>query len=108
MKSRVIFAAIVAASVISVPIPVLADVRKGVDAWTQGDFAAAVREWRPLADAGDADEAPGVIEHAIVDEYRRGVLDRFRGRRQGSCSSSGYSSGHRVGAGLTAAGVRPK
>ncbi len=55
MKSRVIFAAIVAASVISVPIPVLADVRKGVDAWTQGDFAAAVREWRPLADAGDAD-----------------------------------------------------
>ncbi len=32
-----------------------ADVKAGVDAWAQGDYARAVREWRPLADAGDAD-----------------------------------------------------
>lgn len=32
-----------------------ADVKAGVDAWQRGDFAAAVAEWRPLADQGDAD-----------------------------------------------------
>lgn len=33
----------------------LADVKAGVDAWSAGDYAAAVREWQPLADRGDAD-----------------------------------------------------
>src|SRR4051812_3012908 len=32
-----------------------ADVKTGVDAWQRGDFGAAVAEWRPLADRGDAD-----------------------------------------------------
>jgi cell division septation protein DedD len=32
-----------------------ADVKTGVDAWQRGDFAAAVAEWRPIADRGDAD-----------------------------------------------------
>lgn len=32
-----------------------ADVKAGVDAWAQGDFAKAVSEWKPLADAGDPD-----------------------------------------------------
>ncbi|MEA3001231.1 MAG: uncharacterized protein QOH81_19 [Sphingomonadales bacterium] len=32
-----------------------ADVKTGVDAWQRGDFAAAVAEWRPLADRGDSD-----------------------------------------------------
>ncbi len=35
--------------------PVLADVKDGVDAWIQGDYARALAEWRPLAAAGDAD-----------------------------------------------------
>ncbi|HEY1607286.1 MAG TPA: SPOR domain-containing protein [Allosphingosinicella sp.] len=35
--------------------PARADVKAGVDAWQRGDFAAAVGEWRPLADQGDAD-----------------------------------------------------
>lgn len=35
--------------------PAMADVKAGVDAWAQGDYDKAVREWRPLADAGDAD-----------------------------------------------------
>lgn len=35
--------------------PAAADVKAGVDAWAQGDYAKGVREWRPLADAGDAD-----------------------------------------------------
>lgn len=32
-----------------------ADVKSGVDAWSQGDYGKAVDEWRPLADRGDAD-----------------------------------------------------
>ncbi len=37
------------------PQAALADVKAGVDAWTEGDFERAVNEWRPLALAGDAD-----------------------------------------------------
>lgn len=37
------------------PGPAQADVKTGVDAWTQGDYVKAVNEWRPLANAGDAD-----------------------------------------------------
>jgi cell division septation protein DedD len=32
-----------------------ATVKDGVDAWQRGDYAAAVAQWKPAADAGDAD-----------------------------------------------------
>jgi hypothetical protein len=35
--------------------PAFADVKAGFEAWSRGDFAGAVREWRPLADKGDPD-----------------------------------------------------
>lgn len=35
--------------------PAQADTKAGVDAWTRGDYAAAVREWTAEADRGDAD-----------------------------------------------------
>jgi uncharacterized protein len=35
--------------------PALADVKAGVDAWSRGDYAAAVREWEAAADSGDPD-----------------------------------------------------
>lgn len=35
--------------------PAMADVRSGVDAWSRGDYAAAVREWQGPAAAGDPD-----------------------------------------------------
>ena len=35
--------------------PALADVKQGVDAWQRGDYATAIKEWRPLAISGDAD-----------------------------------------------------
>lgn len=38
-----------------VAAPALADVKAGVDAWAQGNFKAAIDEWRPLAIKGDAD-----------------------------------------------------
>lgn len=36
-------------------LPAGADVKQGVDAWTRGDYKAAVQTWRPLAVSGDAD-----------------------------------------------------
>jgi cell division septation protein DedD len=33
----------------------LADVRAGIEAWRAGNYEAAVAQWRPLAEAGDAD-----------------------------------------------------
>jgi uncharacterized protein len=35
--------------------PAPADVKAGVDAWSRGDYAAAVKEWRQAAIAGDPD-----------------------------------------------------
>ena len=35
--------------------PAFADVKAGVDAWEAGRYEAAVKEWRALADRGDAD-----------------------------------------------------
>src|SRR6186713_3119556 len=32
-----------------------ADVKAGVDAWQLGNYPAAIAQWRPLAEAGDAD-----------------------------------------------------
>ncbi len=32
-----------------------ADVKAGIDRWTRGDYAGAVAQWRPLAEAGNAD-----------------------------------------------------
>lgn len=37
------------------PASARADVKAGVDAWTQGDYDKAIGQWRPLANAGDAD-----------------------------------------------------
>ncbi|MGZ8287406.1 MAG: SPOR domain-containing protein [Allosphingosinicella sp.] len=31
------------------------DVKAGVDRWVRGDYAGAIAQWRPLADAGNAD-----------------------------------------------------
>ena len=35
--------------------PAIADVKDGVDAWSRGDFQAAIREWKGPAASGDAD-----------------------------------------------------
>jgi cell division septation protein DedD len=40
---------------LAIASPALADVKAGVDAWSRGDYAAAVREWKQPADKGDAD-----------------------------------------------------
>ena len=39
--------------------PVLSDFQAGQDASNRGDYATAFREWKPLAEAGDADAQIG-------------------------------------------------
>lgn len=49
------FCATAAAALMLIATPAGADVKSGVDAWQAGNYDAAVREWRPLADGGDPD-----------------------------------------------------
>ncbi len=42
-------------SIVSLAAPAWADFEAGMDAYDRGDYATALREWRPLAEQGDAD-----------------------------------------------------
>lgn len=55
MARSLLYKTIVACAAFTAAAPALADVRTGVDAWSRGDFAGAVKEWKGPADAGDAD-----------------------------------------------------
>jgi len=44
-----------ALAALALAAPIGATVRDGVEAWSRGDYAAAVAEWQGPADAGDAD-----------------------------------------------------
>ena len=50
-----------------IAVPAQADVRQGVDAWTNGDFAGAVREWAEPAANGDPD-----AQFNMAQAYRLG------------------------------------
>jgi uncharacterized protein len=39
---------------VAAAIPVLADFHAGLEAFQKGDFTTAAKEWRPIADQGDA------------------------------------------------------
>ncbi|NJM50374.1 MAG: hypothetical protein HC843_05325 [Sphingomonadales bacterium] len=54
-KSFGVKIALAALTVAIVGVPAHADVKNGVDAWTQGDYEGAVKEWRDPALKGDAD-----------------------------------------------------
>ena len=41
-----------ALSIVCLAVPAWADFQEGVDTLTRGDFATALREWRPLATLG--------------------------------------------------------
>ena len=46
---------VAAGALMGLALPAMADVKAGVDAWQQGDYAKAIGAWRPLAQAGDPD-----------------------------------------------------
>ena len=52
-------------SIICLTVPAWADFQAGMDATIRGDYATALREWRPLAEQGDA-----------LAQYNLGVLYR--------------------------------
>ena len=52
-KRRLSLAAVALAAML--PMPAAADVKAGVDAWSRGDYDAAVAQWRGPAAKGDAD-----------------------------------------------------
>jgi hypothetical protein len=51
--------AVALAAMLALPVAAQ-DYNKGVDAIERGDYATALREWRPLAEQGDADVNGGV------------------------------------------------
>lgn len=55
MRMKVKSAILAGAAMLMAGTPALADVKAGVDAWSRGDYATAVREWQSAADKGDAD-----------------------------------------------------
>ena len=55
MGRKTMIAAIAAACGAILSTPAQADTKAGVDAWTRGDFPAAVREWQTSVAKGDAD-----------------------------------------------------
>ncbi|MFN3796490.1 MAG: tetratricopeptide repeat protein, partial [Sphingobium yanoikuyae] len=55
MDMKPIWGAVAFGTLLTAALPALADVKAGVDAWQQGDYAKAITEWRPLANAGDPD-----------------------------------------------------
>lgn len=58
---------VLAACAAGLAAPALADVKAGVDAWTKGDYARAVAEWKGPAAAGDAD-----AQFNLAQAYRLG------------------------------------
>lgn len=56
-----------AGAALAVATPAAADVKAGVDAWSRGDYAAAVREWREPAAQGNPD-----AQFNMAQAYRLG------------------------------------
>lgn len=55
ISTRLVLAATTALMLGFGAAPATATVKDGVDAWARGDYAAAIKEWRPLAESGDPD-----------------------------------------------------
>jgi len=49
------------------PVPVLADLQAAEDAYSRGDFATALHEFRALAETGDS-----IAQHRLGEMYRKG------------------------------------
>ncbi len=69
--------------------PALADVKAGVDAWSRGDYTAAVREWEGPAAAGDPD---AMFNLAQAYRLGRGVAGDLK--RAEALYASAAAKGH--------------
>jgi TPR repeat protein len=66
------------------------DIQKGMDAAGSGDYATAMREWRPLAEAGDA--RLQALLGAIYQEGRRVPRDNVQAYLWLSRASLGHAA----------------
>ena len=91
------------------PMPAAADVRAGVAAWEAGDYVRAVREWRPLAQAGDADAQFNLgqaykLGRGVTQDFAQAIAWFERAARQGHIQAEDnlglvlYESGRRADA----------
>jgi len=54
MRKLSLFAPALAFAAFAAAVPALADFQAGLDAYQKGDYVTAAKEWRPLAETGDA------------------------------------------------------
>ncbi len=81
--------AIAAVSLMAMAAPALADVKAGVDAWSAGDYAAAVREWSGPAAQGDPD-----AQFNMAQAYRLGRGVETNPREAEQLYKSAAAQGH--------------
>src|SRR5687767_7404983 len=55
MSKSIAWKLLLAAPMLMLSPAASADVKAGVDAWSRGNYQAAIREWQAPADKGDAD-----------------------------------------------------
>jgi uncharacterized protein len=53
MRRLSLFPSLLMLAAVLAAVPAFADFQAGVDAYQKGDYVGAVKEWRPLAEAGD-------------------------------------------------------
>jgi TPR repeat protein len=104
-----IWGAMAAGALLALSAPVLADVKTGVDAWQQGDYAKAIGEWRPLANAGDPDAQFNMGQayklgrgvqpdpRAAIDWYRKAAVQGHM-RAEENLGLLMFQQGERAGA----------
>lgn len=76
-------------ALLALSVPALADVKAGVDAWTQGDYAAAVAEWREPAAKGDPD-----AQFNLGQAYRLGRGVEIDARQAEALYAKAAEQGH--------------
>ncbi len=68
MSHRVLFAVMLAGTVVVLSAPARADVQDGLNAWALNDYPTAIREWQGPAANGDAD-----AQFLLAEAYKQGL-----------------------------------
>ncbi len=87
---------LIAALMVMLSLPVLAhEIQKGLQAYERGDYATALREWRPLAENGNAraQYRLGYIYHyghGVPQDYEQAVAWYRKAAEQGYANGQSY------------------
>jgi TPR repeat protein len=73
------FTIVLVLSFVCLPVPAWADGQAGMDAYKRGDHATALREWRPLAEQGDANAQYNL---GVMYDFEKGVPQDFTTARR--------------------------